>query len=145
MKGFKAGLAILGAALLSGCAGGLLTPSGALSVPKTAFAANQPFRDRRRLTATRPPHTRIAHRFVSSYALWRLLDVRFPASRLPISLSRLGRHAQCHQKPRHHVVGGNRAGEFHNLRGVEVLFDLREHVVGDFDVQHRQKAGRTRH
>ena len=145
MKGFKAGLAILGAALLSGCAGGLLTPSGALSVPKTASAANQPFRDRRRLTATRPPHSRITHRFVSSYALWRLLDVRFPASRVPISLSRLWRHTQRHQKPCHHVVSRNRSGQLDNLAGVKVLFDLREHVVGDFDVQHRQKAGRTRY
>lgn len=32
------------------------------------------------------------------------------------------RYAQRNQKPRHHVVSGNRAGEFHDLRGVEVLF-----------------------
>ena len=57
----------------------------------------------------------------------------------------LGRHAQRHQKPCHHVVGRNRSGQLDNLAGVKVLFDLREHVVGDFDVQHRQKAGRTRH
>ena len=44
-------------------------------------------------------------------------------------------YPQSHQKSRHHVVGGNCRGQLNDLGGVEVRFDLFEHIVGYFHVQ----------
>ena len=63
------------------------------------------------------------------------LSARFRASRVSLFSLPLRRNAQCHQKPRHHVVSGNPAGQLHNLRGVEVLAQCVEDLVGDFYIE----------
>lgn len=52
-----------------------------------------------------------------------------------LSLLRFRRHSKRHEKPRDHVVGGDSAGEFDDLRSVKVLPELRKNLVTDFHVE----------
>ena len=47
----------------------------------------------------------------------------------------LRRNPQRHQKPRHHVVSGNRARQLDDLRGVEMLVQSVENFVSHLDVK----------
>ena len=51
------------------------------------------------------------------------------------NLSSLGRDAQCHQKARHYVMRGDRAGQLCGRGGVEMLLQPGKHLVAHLDVE----------